>query len=331
MSLVTPEAYVDQCSTTVASGGYTAGSGVLNVASTGSPFPASNQFHFYIADVTTKAVKAIGKATAINSGTQWAVSMTLDANANQNDTVVISLCAGAMDQIRADQGRVITGALPSGQKGDALSATDDVVRWVHNGSSFIPFGPSLPLTNPNLTTFAWLNQGSATVTARAGSMLLSTPAASGNNLKGQEITAPSTPYSIVACVQPLVPMVNFTVCGMYFRDHTSGKLVVMNLAGQGGGSCMPLIIQNYTSPTVFSANAQAYIFVSTVGTFFLKLRDDGTNFYFSVSPNGLDFLQVFQVSRTAFLSSPDRVGFHVEANNSSWPSAMALLSWAQGS
>jgi hypothetical protein len=46
-SLVTPEAYVDLCGTTLTAG-YTAGAGSITVASTGAPFPQVQQFHLFI-------------------------------------------------------------------------------------------------------------------------------------------------------------------------------------------------------------------------------------------------------------------------------------------
>src|SRR3990167_632975 len=105
-AVVTPEVYTDQIDTTVASGGYTAASGTLNVASTASPFSQTNQFHVSIIDQTNlNNVKAVLKVTAVNSATQWAVTADsgVDNNALENDLVVLCLSEGAMDQVRADE------------------------------------------------------------------------------------------------------------------------------------------------------------------------------------------------------------------------------------
>lgn len=83
---------------TTVTGGYTAGSGVLNVASTSTgsgiqPFPLSGTFDVSISDHTTTppTPKALLEVTAINSGTQFAVTNSggVDVNMNAGDIVQI--------------------------------------------------------------------------------------------------------------------------------------------------------------------------------------------------------------------------------------------------
>ena len=71
-ALVTPEYIADFAVTgtannTTLSSNYTSGSGTMTVASAAA-LSLTNQFHFYIADASTKAVKCIGKATAPANG-----------------------------------------------------------------------------------------------------------------------------------------------------------------------------------------------------------------------------------------------------------------------
>jgi hypothetical protein len=72
------EQLANLCSTQTSGSGYTAGSGVLNVASTASPWPQSPTFTVMIGNVQ----HTILRVTAINSGTQWAVT----AEANDADS-----------------------------------------------------------------------------------------------------------------------------------------------------------------------------------------------------------------------------------------------------
>ncbi|MES2137005.1 MAG: hypothetical protein V4502_08105 [Pseudomonadota bacterium] len=88
------EQLVDLAYTTVAAGGYTAGSGVLNVASTSTgsgalPFPMTGVFSVSIADPTTKVVKTLLRVDGINSATQFATTSIagLDVNAVVGDLV----------------------------------------------------------------------------------------------------------------------------------------------------------------------------------------------------------------------------------------------------
>lgn len=96
------------CFTTVAAGGYTAASGVLNVASTSTgsgilPFPGSGTFSVCISDPTTKAPKALLEVTGINSGTQFAVTNSggVDVNCLAGDIVQAVIDARALTAILA--------------------------------------------------------------------------------------------------------------------------------------------------------------------------------------------------------------------------------------
>jgi hypothetical protein len=101
------ERYSNLSRTTVV-GGYTAGSGVLNVTSTVGdndkpPFPTGPNFRVALADPTTGAVKVLLKVTGVNSSTQWAVTPEgADANASADDVVRPVLTAGALDAIKQD-------------------------------------------------------------------------------------------------------------------------------------------------------------------------------------------------------------------------------------
>ncbi len=88
------EQLVNLAYTTVAAGGYTAGSGALNVASTSTgsgalPFPVTGVFSVSISDPTTRIVKTLLEVTAINSATQFATTSAagLDVNALVGDLV----------------------------------------------------------------------------------------------------------------------------------------------------------------------------------------------------------------------------------------------------
>lgn len=107
--------------TTVAVGGYTAGSGVLNVASTAGSFPGSGTFTVVIQDQTTGAAKVVLRVSAINSSTQFAVAAEgTDANANAGDNVYAVLSAAAMAQFKTDCQQGTDGAwtaMPTYQNG----------------------------------------------------------------------------------------------------------------------------------------------------------------------------------------------------------------------
>jgi len=102
------EQFANNCNTTVAAGGYTAASGVLNVASTAAPFPQVGDFRIAIYDVSTGVLKVILKVTAINSSTQFAVTAEgTDAAANATDivrgTILSAAVLSAITPIEGDE------------------------------------------------------------------------------------------------------------------------------------------------------------------------------------------------------------------------------------
>lgn len=96
------------CWTTVAAGGYTAGSGVLNVASTSAgsgplPFPGAATFSVSISDPTTHVVKTLLRVTGINSSTQFATASVagLDVSCVLGDIVEAVIDSVALTAIVA--------------------------------------------------------------------------------------------------------------------------------------------------------------------------------------------------------------------------------------
>ncbi len=172
------EVYANNASTTVGGSGYTAGSGILNVASTALPFPqitAGQQFHVSVLNGTTVVV--ILKVTAINSLTQWAVvAEGTDTNATTGNTVILSLTAGAFNQTRADaQGYGTYANLPTAgsQIGDYYRASDVPFDFHWNGASW-DATERCSLLSEAVSSYGQLNATSQKAVTWAGSGGIST-------------------------------------------------------------------------------------------------------------------------------------------------------------
>lgn len=328
------EQYANLCSTNLTAG-YTPGAGSIQVTSTGSPFPSSPQFHVYIADVTTGIVKVILKVTAVTDGTHWAVTAEgNDVSANANDVVKLSLTAGAIDQMRADNVALSTFASKNtAAKAGRIQLYSDVPNLARdNGSSFDPFGPVYPLGDVTSPSFSWRNQGSATLSNNGQtSFLLVAALAAGHDLKCREITAPGTPYSISVAFVPQFLQTSANIgFGLYFADSSSGKIVIGGLVNVGTNN-VNLRVDNFTNATTFSGNVGVLGSIQTITTpIWIKAQDTGTDHVFSWSVNGVNFQQIFSVGRTAFLTTPDRVGFFGDSGGSNLAFGLSILSWVQG-
>lgn len=112
------ELYTNADQTTVAAGGYTPGSGVLNVANSDGDsggFPTTaGTWRVTIYNHTTGEARVTLKVTGINSATQLAVlAEGPDVAAFENNIVRNVLTAGAVDQIKEDISNDVEAGLPA--------------------------------------------------------------------------------------------------------------------------------------------------------------------------------------------------------------------------
>lgn len=110
-------------STTVALGGYTSGSGVLNVASTASPFPATPTFSVVVYNQANDppTPRGVLRVSNVNSATQWAVAAEgSDFNAVQGDAVYAVISKVAMDALLAAGGAPAFSVITAGTNTAAL-------------------------------------------------------------------------------------------------------------------------------------------------------------------------------------------------------------------
>lgn len=114
---------------------------------------------------------------------------------------------------------------------------------------------------------------------------------------------PSTPYTMIAKVSVDAQNVNYYAGGLMVGDSSSGKIVAF------GVEINNLIeINKWNSYSSWSAN---YLQVSAINpnTFrYIKVYDNGTNLYFYTSKNGSGWTLLYSISRTDWLTTPDRIG-----------------------
>ena len=225
--------------------------------------------------------------------------------------------------VAAINGIAVTGTPSSGQ---VLTATGPAAAdWqTPSGGGSGSGAPWLSITDPSSISFSWRNQGSASVQSRTQSVYLLAPAASGDNIKGREISAPSTPWSITVGLIPHTHNQNFNSCGLYVSDGTK---LIASPVGTGGA----FGVNKYTNVTTFSGASYAAPGTGfAITPIFVKVVDDGTNLKWYWSPNGIDFHLVTSNARLDYLASVSFVGFYANSNNSSWAAACLLVSWVQG-
>ena len=346
------EKYFNLFQTTVGVAGYTSGSGTLAVASTtGITLNAGDTCRLLIYRVISTVVTPIVllKCTAVTDSTDFAVTAEgADASALSGDIVINVLSAGGMDQIRKDiatQGAYASAAQE--KQGNLYFPTDSPigVRF-DNGSAFINVGLLPALTDPTATSFSNFNMSASgvvnpSITSTKGRMILDdgTTGTGNDHWCGQELGSyPSTPFSITAIFLSELSAYNYGSFGLYIRDSASPNKFVIAYFVMNGSLGNPynwsVGAAKWNSTTSVSGNYVAQgAPIWPLGVVTLKIRDDGTNFYFYYSIDfGATFRLMYQKSRSDFISTPAAVGFALNANHQTWnwAGSCQLISWAQG-
>lgn len=209
------------------------------------------------------------------------------------------------------------------KKGFLFLPSDASSLFFDNLSAFKQFGPISPLKQPIIGDFSWVNQGTATATTANGGITLGivSPSA-GINLRCQVKTIPSHPYTVSAAFYYATVNTGNAQGALTLRQSSDGKIIQfqVNQAGVVGSS-------KWNSSTAFSANYAINVPLTSSGLHYLRITDDSTNRKFYYSHNGVDWIEVFSVSRTDFIT-PDQIGFNINCENGR-TAYLHLLHWEE--
>ncbi len=275
-----------------------------------SAFPAAGNFRILIDS-------EIILVTAVSSNTFTLVrgqEGTAGASHLDNAPVTHILTAGSLNQLGADNVPFWGGSFPplnrlAKNNGDLLVASD----------------------------FTWVNQGTATVTDQAGTIIMRAPATSGGDqLRIQAIATPSAPYTYTAAVQT----VSFRsgaggstpIFGMGLRDSSNGKMVVFMILNDTDTGWR-LQITYLDNETTFSSSPVSRDNYTVIGhALWLRVTNDNTNLLFSISCDGLEWIQVASVGKTAHTAALNQAIWFCDSlgTTSSGPDMLLrLLHWSQ--
>lgn len=324
------ENYSNLAETLVGPGGYSAGSGVLNVTSTASPFPNTGNFRVVISDPTSGNPRCILQVTGINSGTQFAViAEGADATGFVNDKVTGVLTAGAMNAIRANMSRAgVFASLPSpllSREGDHFTCADGLA-FRFDGASWVPYSTAVLMRKPVLAEYTVVNAASSAI-ADSGAGLYLRNAAAETGLNAYVLSAPATPYTLVARMAGYAEVQSSKApgFGICFRNSSSGKIETLQVGNSSGG--FEVAVHYWTSATAFSsALAAAKPFVLVGEPIWLAIADDGVNKEFAFSPDGVNFETLFAETRTTNFTA-NQLGFFIHTDGAVQIVAGVLKSW----
>lgn len=183
-------------------------------------------------------------------------------------------------------------------------------------------------TDPNLETWAWVNQGDATeaTTDERISITRAVTTGSGESLRILKKAAPSTPYVITAALFAQFGGTTNQGAGLLFRESSSGKIVGFCLHTR---SLNALQIFCWTNPTTYGGSNPLNDEVAHIGfPIWLRIADDGTNRIYSYSVDGVNFAERYREARTTFLTA-DEVGFFINPTNLGIHCSLTIMSWKE--
>lgn len=284
--------------TTLASG-YTSGGASITVTSA-TGFPTAGVFRVRLGNAsrTTYRVDSVS-GTTFTGGAE-----ANDANAASSDTVVQIASRQTFERLLQSPE---TGAIhaPSG-----VSAADF-------------YGPLWKMVPVIGADFAWVNQGTASVTDANGISYLSAPTST-TNVRLRQKTQPATPFTITAAVIVNQSTANNSECGLMLRESATDKMVGLCLRDGISTS-----VQRYTNVTTIGVT----VFSRTdgrLGRLWLRMTHDGTNIVSSFSLDGVNFYQVDTHAKTAsFTTDSNQVGYFVCNRSSTVTIALSVFSWIE--
>lgn len=220
--------------------------------------------------------------------------------------------------------------------GDLDFYTDAPYVARYTGAAWSPWGPVWPLTLPDASAYAWVNQGTATISTTTidGPLYLAGSfSASGNASWALRVkTLPAAPYTITTAAFYRVLNVNFSLASVGWRESGSGKIIDVGVDQNGriAGA------NKWNSPTSYNSTYAATMRVPGYGwvggVVWIRLKDDNTNRSAQFSHDGLNWVDLIApVSRTDFMT-PDEAFFGVNDSQNTFAnavSAITLISWLE--
>jgi hypothetical protein len=209
-----------------------------------------------------------------------------------------------------------------------------VLPYLFDGSVYYTGSPLRAVTLPDLTTFTWVNQLTATIAADGHALVLHDP---GNNFSQKlRIHAIGGGKTTVTAAVTLTELpVNFNECGVGLYESGTQKFEGLAVTSQNSNG-ISIQGRRWTNPTTFSSAISNAGQVSQQNGFGLpslvwfQAIYDGTNVVLNYSSDGLNFSQLLTESKTAwFTTAPDTFAFYCAAGNAVYDAWLELTSWKE--
>ncbi len=183
-------------------------------------------------------------------------------------------------------------------------ASDAALEKICNGSSSSIWKYKGVTVTPTITSdlSSTYNFGGASVTTYPGSWLFTATTGASDNWRGKYRLVPSTPYSVVTCMEGLGPEHTFGSFGMFWTDGT--KIIAFAYSNQLASAPPVLVLNQYSNATTYAGTyMQGGSGVTGGGLFCMAMIDDGTNRKEKYSFDKKNWIPIHSVGNTDFLTA----------------------------
>lgn len=228
-------------------------------------------------------------------------------------------------EVQLGAGAIMAGpydSLPAASiAGRTYRPTDGMVQLRDTGTVWVPSGPIFSLAGIADRPASWNNQGTAFEVVRGGGAYLDTPANFYNDRRRIK-TAPTPAYTVTACILPNLISVDM-FAGLCWVLNSSGASVNFGVDCEG-----KLLAWKNTDHNTFLGFYVTALARTPNSAVWLRIGDDGAVRTCEYSSDGQNWALFHSVSRTDYIT-PDRVGWSVTNNNTTYRAGATLLSWEE--
>jgi hypothetical protein len=185
--------------------------------------------------------------------------------------------------------------------------------WATGGGSGGASPNYATLTAPSTSNFTLVSgAGSPSMANVTRGVALSVPGAGAVDRNALlEVTPGGSTWTMTSFLDPSIWWRNFVTFGLYAKESGTGKI---HAFCQGYNSAFVFRQLRWTNITTFSTSTDIPT-IQVQGPMWFKLQLDITNLTASISPDGENFLQIYQVAKGSFLSGTiDRAGIFFGVN-----------------
>jgi hypothetical protein len=190
-------------------------------------------------------------------------------------------------------------------------------------------GSAFHFITPPVAGWSWFNQGTASVLTNAdGSIYIHAIGAALTNVKGRTRSMGSkTTLSAAFCpnLMGTSATINQPFSGIMVLESGTGKFYICGVQVAGGGAA----VNHYSNATTFVATDKGFFPYNTSPVYF-QFQLSGANMLFNVSTDGVNYLNILTVAKTAYFAvGPDTWGFMVMTGSAAFDCGVTLQSWLE--